>query len=176
MDALIPHRGDHSPTSASLVADALAQSRLTVTEFIEDLVGEPMMADKLAQFEVSAVDDSGLGVEVGHPLLRREVLLRGRRSLRPYVHAESWLVPDRLPGAVIERLTQTDTPIGRALVEQHLSYIRVDVVPIHSSNRSAYESVYARNYRIDIGNRPALRIAERFLNTLTPYLATKTGR
>jgi chorismate-pyruvate lyase len=172
----MPDGGHHSSSSANLIAGALAESRLTVTEFIEDLVNEPIVAEKLAQAEVSAADESGLGVEVGHPLLRREVLLRGRRSRRSYVHAESWLAPDRLPQALIECLKQTNTPIGRALVEQHLSYVKVDVAPIHRSNRSAYEAFYAREYRIDIGNRAAMRIVERFLNTLTPYLATKTGR
>lgn len=172
----MPDVGHLPPNAANLIAGALAESSLTVTEFIEALVGESIVADKLAQFEAPARDESGLDVEVGHPLLFREVLLRGRRTLRPYVHAETWLVPDRLPRTVIARLKQTDTPIGRVLIEQHLSHIRVDIEPIHRSNRSAYESVCGRLYRIDIGKRPAMRIAEQFLNTLTPYLATETGR
>jgi len=176
VDVPIPAGDQHSTSSADLIAAALAESRLTVTEFIEDLIGEPIVADKLGQSETSAGDENGLGVEAGHTLLRREVLLRGRRSLRPYVHAESWLVPDRLPQTLLERLELTDKPIGRVLVEEQLPYVRVEVVPIHQSDRSAYEVVYARHYRIELGNRPVMRIVEWFLNSLTPYLATETER
>ena len=87
---------------------ALRQAGATVTAFLEELVGEPIDAHERRHFMIEAGTPNLLGVAVGHPLLRRSTILRGRRSAQSYVYAESLLDPQpsscrRLPATRDQR-------------------------------------------------------------------------
>ena len=151
-------------TSASL------ESQQSVTSFVEDLAGEPLFADKLLQAATSAAEDNGLGVEPGHPLVHRVAVLRGRRSRCPYVQAETWYIPDRLPAPVNKQLEETDDPIGRIFAQSHLPMVRTALRAALPVTQAPSDVVLARQYRIDSGGRPVMAVAEWFLGALTEFL------
>lgn len=158
-----------------ILAQALAGSRPTVTEFLELVVGEAIYADKIFESEITATIDNSLGVRPGHPLLQRASVLRGRMSERSYVYAETSLVAQRLPPKALRHLIETNEPIGRVLVDQELAVERKYFVPNGASSRRpqagiATDAFYARQYRIDIDGLPVMQIAEWFLPDLVDFL------
>ena len=89
----------------------------TVTQILEGLTGEPIVADVVRQYPTAAEEaDSVLGVPMGHPLMHRIAVLRGGATARPYVYAESTFVPDRLPEEAQRQLAGTSEPIGRIMM------------------------------------------------------------
>ena len=68
----------------------------TVTDFLEQLVGERIDAEAHHHETVSAPSPNNLGVPGGEPLLHRAATLRGRASRSPYVYAKSVIVTRRL--------------------------------------------------------------------------------
>jgi chorismate-pyruvate lyase len=141
----------------------------TVTSLIEHLAGEVVFADKLMQVETSAPERNGLDVECGHPLTHRRVILRGCRSNCPYLEAETWFVPDRLPTRVREQLEGTDEPIGRVLVRHHLPIVRSEVSAAPPVTKAPTDVLHARRYRIEIGGEPVIAVFEWFLVGLAPF-------
>jgi chorismate-pyruvate lyase len=155
---------------------ALADPQKTVTEVLEDLVKEPVTAHKLDQVETTAADGNRLAVEPGHALTRRVTLLRGQRSSRSYLFADSLIVTSRLPPETWRRLAEGSDPIGRVIVEDGLPMTRVDVTPegrplVSRSPGVTGEFIYARRYRLDVGHEPVMDIAEWFLPNLTDFLS-----
>jgi len=157
------------PVSEHL-ANIVSETKGTVTECVERLVDESLVADVVTQVECFAAEDSVLGVQPGHRLIRRVAVLRGRRSHRGFVFAESLYVPDRLPPVVRRGLLETSDPIGRVLLGNHVAFARVDLPSIPESSRSPDGSVWARRYRLDLAGVPVMDITEWFLDTLPPLL------
>jgi chorismate-pyruvate lyase len=161
--------------SADLLIEALAGMQGTVTEFLESVAKEPVFAEKLDQVETTATRRTCLAVEVGHPLIRRVTILRGQRSLRRYLYADTVIVTDRLPVETWERLQQSSDPIGRVLLEHDLTTQRVDL-PRRRSDDTGRRSgitdgfIYGRRYRLDIGPEPVMEISEWFLPDLEDCL------
>jgi chorismate-pyruvate lyase len=161
------------------LADALARYGGTVTELVEDLVGEPIDADRLVQHDAAAGVDDPLGVGPGHPVVRRAAVLRGRRTGVGYVYAESTIAADRLPASVRHQLETTDRPIGRILVDHGLVLARAPLSPGGGPQlvvdgavaRAVGGAIHARRYRIDVGGRPAMAICEWFLADLAPSVS-----
>lgn len=154
---------------------ALSDPQATVTEVLEGLVREPVLAHKLDQGKTTAAEGNCLGVEPGHPLARRVTVLRGERSSRAYLYADTLIVTGRLPSATWRRLTKSNDPIGRVIVEDGLPMTRVGVTPEQRSLQLrptgwTGEPIYARRYRLDIGPQPVMEIAEWFLPDLTDFL------
>jgi chorismate-pyruvate lyase len=169
------HPGSSSPTPTAILVDALDSSAVTVTEFIESLVGEQILADKIEHSELRAREGDRLDVEAGSPLRRRVAVLRGRQTWHPYVGALTLMVPDRLPDSVIHRLEATDEPIGRVLTDHGLTAVRRDLAAVTPSStiRLPADVLYARQYRLDVGGRPAMFIREWFLADITPFLTPR---
>jgi chorismate-pyruvate lyase len=164
-----------SRSATGVLSEALAGLQVTVTEFIEDLVNEPLFADKVEQFEMAATSLNRLFVEPGLPLMRRATLLRGKLSSREYVYAETSLVPSRLPSKARERLKQSSDPIGRIIVDcgvrvRRVNLALIDPAPGCPSTKLAREFIYARRYRIDVEDQPAMDISEWFLPDLAEFL------
>lgn len=185
---------DHGPATVAVgdaagrLTVALAAFSGTVTELLEDLVGEPIDADRRAHTTSAAEAGNPLAVEPGRPLVHRAAVLHGRTTGRPYVYAESTIAADRLPAEVGRRLATTSDPIGRLLVEHGLSVARTPLGPVHPAElvadpglaRAVGNAVYARRYRIDVAGRPAMIISEWFLAGTARALAadrppTETG-
>ena len=112
-----------------------------------------------------------------HPLLRRSTVLQGRRSALPYMHAESLLVPSRLPAAFCLQLETTSDPIGRILAKEGIGFTRSPLPRPDRRHGSVFgdapvpdEHLLARTYRIDVDGVPIMVIGEWFLPTLESFL------
>jgi chorismate-pyruvate lyase len=115
-----------------------------------------------------------LGVGKGRHLLRRTVVLRGRRSAKPYLYAESLLVPGRLPDVFFRRLETTVDPIGRILAEEGIAFTRIPL-PGPDKRKLAVDGdacpppdgcPLARAYRVDVAGVPVMVITEWFLSAV----------
>jgi len=162
--------------AVDVLVGALADPQKTVTEVLEDLVQEPVTAQKLDQVETAAADGNRLAVEPGHALTRRVTLLRGERSSRSYLFADTLIVTSRLPPETWRRLAEGNDPIGRVIVEDGLPMTRVGVTPegrplVSRSLGVTGEFIYARRYRLDIRYEPVMDITEWFLPDLTDFLS-----
>ena len=92
--------GRLDPLTASDPSDlerTLLNSPGTVTQFLETLTGDLLIADVVRQYSVTAGTENDLGVAAGHALTHRITVLKGRTTSRPYLYAESMFVPERLP-------------------------------------------------------------------------------
>jgi len=155
---------------------ALESTSGTVTDFLEQLVGETIDADTHHHDILEAHNANGLGVEEGEPLLHRAATLRGRTSGRSYVYAESIIVVGRLPTGFCNRLEASTEPIGRILDEMGIAVTRQcvgepDGEPPPNSDAKVDDYVLARTYRIDFERTPVMIITEWFLKTLIPFLS-----
>ena len=156
---------------------ALERTGTSVTVFLEQLVGEPLDARQLRHAMIRAGAANSLAVGEGHPLLRRSAVLSGRSSDRPYLYAESLLVPERLPADVLRQLEATSNPIGRILAKERIGFTR-SALPWSDPRRASVsgdppvpdQHLLARTYRIDIEDAPAILIWEWFLPGLAPFL------
>jgi len=156
---------------------ALERTSGTVTNFLEQLVGEPIDALALHHDILAADTANDLRVADGEPLLHRAATLRGRISGCSYVYAESVIVMSRLPTRFCHRLETSIDPIGRILDEMGIAVTREDfvepagfVVSRHNGEMRSGDCLLARAYRIDSGQSPVILITEWFLKTLTPFV------
>jgi chorismate-pyruvate lyase len=152
---------------------ALDRTSGTVTEFLEQLVGETIDAHAHRHDMIEARNANGLGVEEGEPLLYRAATLQGRISGKPYVYAESIIVVGRLPTGFGNQLETSTVPIGRILEEMRVTVSRhaIDGVPRPNSDMKVSDYLVARTYRVDSQQTPVMIITEWFLKTLTPFLS-----
>jgi chorismate-pyruvate lyase len=155
---------------------ALDRTSGTVTDFLEQLVGEKIDAHTHRHDIVEAHNATGLGVEEAEPLLHREATLRGRATGRSYVYAESIIVVSRLPTGFCSQLETSMDPIGRILEEMGIAVTRQGVgepagAPRPSSDVTVDDYLLARTYRIDSEQTPVMIITEWFLKTLMPFLS-----
>lgn len=154
---------------------ALDRTSGTVTDFLEQLVGETIDAHIHHRDIVEARNANGLRVDLGEPLLHRAATLRGRASGCSYVYAESVIVISRLPPGFCNQLETSTDPIGRILSEMGIAVTRqgldeLDVVHRPNSNVKVGDCLLARTYRIDSKQTPIMIITEWFLTTLSPFL------
>jgi chorismate-pyruvate lyase len=117
---------------------ALDRTSGTVTDFLEQLVGEKIDAHTHHHDIVVAHNANGLRVEEGQSLLQRAATLRGRTSGRSYVYAESVIVIGRLPTGFCNQLETGTDPIGRILDEMgSLSPVKASASQMASPDRTA---------------------------------------
>lgn len=143
----------------------------TVTHILEAYAGEPVEVVKLRQaFDTANEGDESLAVAPGDKVLRRRVLLRGRRGGQSLLYAEAVVVLDRVDPAILDGLLETDKPIGVLLGESRTEtfreILRVGREP--AGGRATHFGVDAgddlifRTYRIVAGGRPVILITEKF--------------
>jgi len=164
---------------AADLSAALEASGGTVTRFLEELAGEAVDADILAQETEPAGPDNGLGLHPGAELLRREVLLTGRATGRRFVYAESAIAAERLPGSLRRRLEQSREPIGRVLTDQAIGIRRTALdgsVVARSTDRRVEalirDAPLSRRYLIVSGGDPVIVVKEWFLPVVAEALAS----
>lgn len=155
---------------------ALDRTSGTVTDFLEQLVGERIDAHTHHHHIVEAHNANGLQVEEGEPLLQRAATLRGRTSGRSYVYAESVIVVGRLPTGFFHKLETSTDPIGRLLNEMGIAVTRQgagkpDGVLPPNSDGNARDYLLVRTYRIESEETPIMIITEWFLKTLIPFIS-----
>jgi chorismate-pyruvate lyase len=149
---------------------ALQAHQGTVTEFLEVLAGESVDADKLAP-QPTDRSSTVLGGAPTQVITRRTVVLRGRRTLRPLVFADSLLAVDRLPPAARSELESTNEPIGRVLALHGVAVQRRELPesprPPSLSDAALAQLVrnapLSRSYCLLLNGDPAIEIHEWFL-------------
>jgi chorismate-pyruvate lyase len=97
----------------------------TVTEVLEQHLGEPLRAIRLDQ-RIGACTQPlpALALAVGESVLERRVLLRGATTSAPVLYAESLIALDRLDPRVRHGLLATDQPIGRLIRDNRVEIFR----------------------------------------------------
>jgi chorismate-pyruvate lyase len=137
----------------------------TVTQLLEAFTGEPMRVKKLGQSLVSG-GPAPLMVGAQEPVISRRILLCGAR--RAYLHAESWLVPARMPRDMQEALERTDRPIGQLWKAARLETFR-EIVDFHREANPEVATlldsgadILARSYLVYTGGQPMSLVVERF--------------
>jgi chorismate-pyruvate lyase len=152
---------------------ALQESRDTVTQILETLTGEQIVADVVRHDPIVAQADNVFGVPTGHPLVDRVAVLRGVMSARPYVYAESMFVADRLPEKAQQELAGTSEPIGRILMAHGFDLARHALsepdaprqpraAPAVAVGDGTDEVIWARAYLLLLDDVPVFAIREWF--------------
>ncbi len=152
----------------------LLESGDTVTQLIESLTGEPLLADVVRQTSRVSMTGDLLEVTPDEPVLERIAVLRGRVSAIRYVSAESVYVPSRLPEPVRRQLVRTADPIGRILVDHGLRLHREVVPAPHEGVPAALNTVpgdagvvaWWRAYRLSVNEDPVFVIREWFFESV----------
>ena len=153
---------------------AVVDSPGTVTDFLELLTGEVLVADVVRQSPVVLGPDNDLEAAAGHAATQRIAVLRGSTTDQPYVYAETMFVGERLPEPARTQLEGTTDPIGRVLVAHGLHPGREPLDPSEAAGRQApvavaglgSEIVWSRAYRLRIGGQPVFAIREWFLRSV----------
>lgn len=143
----------------------------TVTHILEAYADEPIEVVKLVQvFDTSNDAGAHLHLSRDNRVLRRQVLLRGRRTGQHLLYAEAIIVPERVDPAVLDALVGTDKPIGVLLAENRTETFReilaVDREPAGSCARyfgiEPDAQLIFRTYRIVARQQPVMLITEKF--------------
>lgn len=164
------------PKGSSSLQLALNDTGATVTAILERIVGEPVDAGSTSHTMTSAGSANLLGVEAACPLLLRTAVLKGRRSARPYLYAESLLVPSRLPASFCQELQTSRDPIGRLLVNSKIAFTRSQLPQSEGSGAFSDglsvpdEYLLSRRYRVESDGVPVMVVAEWFLPALELFV------
>ena len=143
----------------------------TVTKFIEAYALEPVEVVRLAQGEAHLrMADRWLDLPASAPVIRRRVMLRGRRTGRFFVWADSLIAAERLAPAMRQALEREGGGLGRILVDtgaetrrEGLWYGRERRADAPREVAAAWQGDYlTRSYRVLAGARPMMLITERF--------------
>lgn len=149
----------------SLMQKALLVTDGTLTQLLEVFAGERIRVRKLDQRR-AADRPASLAVGDHEPVLCRRILLCGEQ--RAYLHAESWLVPARMPGEMQEALENTDKPIGQLWKAARLETFREivdfrrEVYPEVSGLLGSAAGILARSYLVHTHGKPMALVVERF--------------
>jgi chorismate-pyruvate lyase len=153
----------------------------TVTTLLEACTDEPIRTATVRVAGPTTVEDlsrltgawwhpdaSLLGLERAEPVIVPRAVLRGARTGRPYLLAESLVVPGRLPGGMADALAQRGASIGRLLHASGAETRRELLQVGHMRAGEATEyletdpsaTIAWRTYRIETGGRPIVLMAE----------------
>ncbi|MFZ0256872.1 MAG: chorismate pyruvate-lyase family protein [Gammaproteobacteria bacterium] len=143
----------------------------TLTDILEAYVWEPIEIVKLMQENLTVPKAiPHLDIATHTEVLHREVLLRGTRSAKNYLHATSLLVLDRLDPDLREDLITTQEPLGKLMIQARLETFReivrcslqkaVDMGKFFGEPPDS--ELISRTYRIFTRSRPFILITESF--------------
>nr|MBS0020986.1 DUF98 domain-containing protein [Gammaproteobacteria bacterium] len=143
----------------------------TLTDILEAYVWEPIEIVKLMQEHLTVPKAiPHLDIAAHTDVLHREVLLRGARSAKNYLHATSVLVLDRLDPDLREDLITTQEPLGKLMIQARLETFR-EIVQCSLQKTLDMGKVFgepsdceliSRTYRIFSRSRPFILITESF--------------
>lgn len=143
----------------------------SVTHILEAYADEPMEVVKLFQaFDTPNDGDTHLLLSGDDKVLRRRVVIRGSRSRKNLLYAETVVVLGRAEPAFLDGLARTDKPIGVLLAEGRTETFReileVDREPAGPLGAhfdlDATAELISRTYRIVAGRQPIILITEKF--------------
>jgi chorismate-pyruvate lyase len=143
----------------------------TLTEALAAAFLEPISVVKIAH-QIRPVREpvDELKAEAGASVLARSILLRGERSGRNYVYAESLIALDRLPAPFRQQLENSNAPIGRLWMEHRLetrkemlrAFRRPAAELAAHLGLAAEDELLVRSYRVFSGGAPIMVITEHF--------------
>lgn len=145
----------------------------TLTRILRILADEEIVVQVVKQ-KIHCVPPGESGPLPGGSILRRRVLLTGRRSGHRFVAAESLIAVDRLPSAITASLTGTPSSIGEVMAGSRLETFKEAAEvwigdPPHwltaTGYRTSQRKPVGRRYRIIAGGQPVMVIAEYFLDS-----------
>jgi len=160
--------------SLNVLQRALLASDGTLTELLGAVFLETMDMVKCGQeVRKGRAVHSALECMPDDTVLERQIALRGRRSSRIYVYAESQIAVDRFGPDFRAALWQTEEPIGRLARAFHLESRR-ELLEFRGPHADIPRQFMAtpgefvtRTYRICGGGRPVAIITEHFPVTLS---------
>jgi chorismate-pyruvate lyase len=171
-----------SASGPSALPRLLRDNPDTVTHLLEELTGEPLVADVVRQYALPAEAGNALGAGAGQTVIHRIAVLRGGVTGVPYVYAESAFVPARLPEAARLQLEQTSDPIGRVLAAHGLVHVREENSSSGPGTPQALDGVaagasaivWSRAYRLAIDDLPVFAICEWFFRSVQKAVERST--
>ena len=141
----------------------------TLTNMLEAVNLERICLLPLAQriYQTEQQIDS-LALEPGESVMQRQVLLKGERTGKTYVYADSLIAMRRLDARIREALLTTNTPIGRLWKENRIETFKevlqfgTDVARERSFyfEKSADTQLLVRKSRVASGGKPVALITE----------------
>ncbi len=162
----------------------------TLTGLLEAYLGEAMAVVKLGESSTPPQDEQVLAwllLTQNAPVMERQILLRGAESGQTWLHARSYLLPERIePRSFREQLIKTDAPIGK-LWQAHRSETFKEILQwgIESADNRLAEyfgigdgdELLWRTYRVFAHRLPAMVITEKFPQVLfRDQSVSKVGR
>jgi chorismate-pyruvate lyase len=147
----------------------------TVTDILQAYLGEKLSVVKLLQrLERNADGVPDLDARGPVQTLVRHILLRGVRTRKNFIYAESVLLPNRLDKQLRTGLFATQKPLGQLIGEAQLE-TRREILRSRMERAGAvgkYFGVHARapmitrTYRVFIARRAVMLITEKFPRAL----------
>lgn len=155
----------------STLQEILLRTDGTVTHILEACAQEPIGLVNLSQHERQCDSaDPYLQLQRDEPVLVRSVLLRGMRSGRTMMYADSTMVLDRLEPSFAAAIREGNRPIGPLLAQGRAETFReillIDeepagpIAPFFDVDPES--KVFLRTYRIIAGGQPLMYITEKF--------------
>lgn len=146
----------------------------TVTDLLEMLTGEPLVADVVRQGPVVLGSGNDLEAVSGDTATHRIAVLKGATTDQPYVYAETTFVGERLLEPARRQLAGSTDPIGRVLVAHGLHPDRESLAPAGEARGQApgavaalgSDIVWSRAYRLRIDGQPVFAIHEWFFRSV----------
>ena len=143
----------------------------TVTKFIEAFTMEPIDVKRISQDQRQLpTDHAWLEAPAGTEVIAREVILRGKYSLKLYSYATSLIVPSRLSEPIRKELEVEGGSLGRILLTSRIETFREVLwygrerpnrLPDEISQYVDTEFI-SRTYRIFANRTPIMIINEKF--------------
>ncbi len=143
----------------------------TLTEILEATFFERIHLVKISQQTISATPSPPhLTLNAGASIVERRILLRGEKSNKNYVYAESTIALDRLHPTFRNALVNSDTSLGRLWLEHKLETFKelLEVKHVQANglcdhfNCAKSNMLLVRTYRVISANVPIMLISEYF--------------
>ncbi|HET9273106.1 MAG TPA: chorismate pyruvate-lyase family protein [Methyloceanibacter sp.] len=162
---------DFNIHSLGLVQRILVTTDGTLTDTLASIFLEPI---ELVKLEVSIAQSpqriEALDLEGGSNLMHRQIVLRGKTSLSPYVYAEVQIATDRLPPRLRDDLLEGRVPLGALWIMHRLEIFKerprvrqrlAGALARHLRLRED-DTLIERTYRTFTNGRPVFVVSEYF--------------
>ncbi|MGK7940244.1 MAG: chorismate pyruvate-lyase family protein [Crocosphaera sp.] len=160
------------PNSLSTFQRILLTTNGTVTDILESYLAEQIQLVKLSENLVSMEHDiPSRQIKKGDQVIEREVLLRGKLSLRNVIYASSVVLVDNLSERFRNELLKTKTPIGKLWFEHKVEKFKelMDSGKEPAQELSQYfvgvepeDNLLFRTYGVFSQGKPTMIITEKF--------------
>lgn len=143
----------------------------SINHILEAYAGEPVDLARLSSrmpADPSSLEQ--LGGNAGERSLQRFSLLRGRRSGRVFVHADSVVMLDRLPEPVGDMLLRSGASLLKLLTQHRVGTFRESIGEWEGTDDDVAahfgidpsETLVARTYQIVLARQPVAWVTETF--------------